>query len=406
LGFALPSVVVDRLPLKVEKAYVVRVPPGWTPSPKKPEAVLANSSNSPALSQWAIAAAKRAVENMMKMALAKKMPASNNNAAAAPTPPVEVKREPIPSAPANVPFAHDPMKQQRYQNWLLGQNGLSLVWKNAGAPSATELAEFEEVKNKWVAVPAGMADRFAPSGYVASDVKKEEEHQAEEFRKYGPGTTRTEEEWAPTSLLCRRWGVKDPYAGARIRPDGGKPTSGPVKGEDLFPALTRELEKQFGASYRAQMEVAEAMAKEKAEAEAEAAKLLNPSEEITPVVRPSKDVFSAIFESGKPAVVVVAPDPVVSICPDVINVDKAPASKKREPVRLDGGVVEDYRGLSSIFGLDPEDDGRSSKKSKTLELLEKSSVLSEWVKKEAKDKKKKKKKDSKKKKKKKKKEHK
>jgi hypothetical protein len=30
----------------------------------------------------------------------------------------------------------DPAKQQRYQNWLLAENGLASVWKTAERPSA------------------------------------------------------------------------------------------------------------------------------------------------------------------------------------------------------------------------------------------------------------------------------
>ncbi len=268
------------------------------------------------------------------------------------------------------------------------------------------MAEFEAAKAKFSAVPAGMADRFAPAGHVVA-VKNEEELRAEEFRKYGRGTTRTEDDWAPSGLLCRRWGVKDPFGdGRRPKPEGK--TAG-IEAGDIFPSLTRELEKQFGASYHAQMELAEAEAAQRAEEAAARAQLQNPLEEVKPEVRPSQSVFSAIFE--RPFEATATPEAFarevssVSVAGTarrvVIDVD-AEAAPKREPVKRERGdeqgrVEEGSEAsvLASIFGP------AVTKKSKTLEMLEKTLVVKDFVSgamvRDEKSKKKKKKKDKKKK---------
>ncbi len=76
---------------------------------------------------------------------------------------------------------------------MMAENGFAGVWNNAERPSVDEIIEFAKVKSQWSAVPAGMSDRFAAAGEVIP-VKNEEEVRAEEFRRYGKGTTRFEED--------------------------------------------------------------------------------------------------------------------------------------------------------------------------------------------------------------------
>lgn len=231
------------------KYPAVVVPPNWTPTPPVCENML-SSTSTPALTQWALAATRKAIA-----AAALQQVKQEQLAVQAPPPPPPPA--PIAASPsAALPFPSDPAKRARYQNWLVAENGFEGVWANSERPSAEEIVEFVKLKNLWSAVPAGMADRFAAAGAVVP-VKNEEEIRAEEFRRFGKGTTRFEEDWAPVSLLCRRWNVKDPFADSRrMKPESSK-EKGPV---DLFPALTRELERQFGAAYHAQMEMVEAEA--------------------------------------------------------------------------------------------------------------------------------------------------
>ncbi len=51
--------------------------------------------------------------------------------------------------------------------------------------------------------------------------------------------------------------MKDPFADSRRSRPETSTQSGPA---EMFPALTRELERQFGAAYHAQMELVEAEA--------------------------------------------------------------------------------------------------------------------------------------------------
>ncbi len=240
----------------------VQVPPNWIPSPPVCNNLLADAST-PALTQWALAATRKAIAAAALQQVKQEQMAAQQP----PPPPLPVSTAPAAAAAAAgaasalpsaaVPFPSDPAKQARYQNWLMAENGFAGIWANAQRPSVEEIVEFAKLKSQWSAVPAGMSDRFAAAGQVIP-VKNEEEVRAEEFRKFGKGTTRFEEDWAPVSLLCRRWGVKDPFADSRrMRPESSTKESGP---KDLFPALTRELERQFGAAYHAQMEQVEAEA--------------------------------------------------------------------------------------------------------------------------------------------------
>lgn len=247
--FVLGSVFTETV-----KYPAVVVPPNWTPTPPVCDNML-SSASTPSLTQWALAATRKAIAAAALQQVKQEQLAAQ--APPPPPPPPQVVASAANLAPSvAVPFPSDPAKQARYQNWLVAENGFEGIWANAQRPSADEIVEFVKLKTQWSAVPAGMSDRFAVAGEVIP-VKNEEEIRAEEFRRFGKGTTRFEEEWAPVSLLCRRWNVKDPFADSRrTRPESAKP-SGPA---DLFPALTRELERQFGAAYHAQMEMVEAEA--------------------------------------------------------------------------------------------------------------------------------------------------
>ncbi len=379
-GFELGPVLVDAV-----HHSPIAVPVGWKPSPLVCENLIGDASASPALTQWALAQARRAVAEMAAQQVNKDAAAAAEAAVARqPSPPRANAVAPAVGNALN-PFPHDPEKQKRYQSWLVAQTGFEGIWANKERPSEAEIAEFEATKAKFSAVPAGMTDRFAPAGHVVA-VKNEDELRAEEFRKYGRGTTRTDEDWAPSSLLCRRWGVKDPFGdGRRPKPEGKVAGGG---AGDIFPSLTRELEKQFGASYHAQMEIAEAEAAQRAEEAATRAQLQNPLEEVKPEVRPSQSVFSAIFE--RPFELTAMPEAVehhpakeivsAGTQRDVVDVDAFVASK-REPVKRERGAEQQERVevgagdsvLASIFGP------AVTKKSKTLEMLDKTSVVKDFV---------------------------
>ncbi len=366
-GFELGPVLVD----KVEANRLV-VPPGWKPGPLVCENVLGDAQVPPALAKWALSQARKAA---LEMATRQQQQVQvKPEPVRAPSPPRPV----APVANAMTPFPTDPAKQSRYQNWLVAQTGFEGVWGNQARPSAEEIVEFEAVRAKFAAVPKGMSDRFAPAGAVV-EVKNEEELRAEEFRKYGIGTTRTEEDWAPVGLLCRRWGVKDPFAdGRRAKPES-KSSGGAA---DIFPSLTKELEKQFGASYHAQMELAEAQAAARAEELAARMKQENPDETVVPEVRPEDDVFAAIFErpselkaeepaEATPVSALVAP--VAATRPTVIDVDAFVARSEKPKRERAEDADEPSSVLASIFGPGVV------KKSKTVELLDKTSVVKEFV---------------------------
>ena len=375
-GFVLGSVWVDSV---ASVAPPVKPPRDWKPSPPASDSLLVSSNPSLALAQWAMAAAQKAMSALLTKQQARVMAAPVDEKPKPELPPMSEARN------IAQPFSGDRSKQHRYQNWLLSENGLASVWKNSDPPTATEIEEFQAVKSQWSAVPAGMADRFAPAGHEESAVKDEAQATVEEFQRFGAGTTRFEEDWAPATLLCRRWGLKDPNAGAaKAKLASVKKQSGPV---DLFPALTVELEKQFGSAYKAQMQLVETELEERAQEEAQKAKLQNPEEQVAPVVRPSKDVFDAIF--GAPSVTVIqapALDPPRGFekplaRSEPIDVDSLPVkneSSRREPAASDA--------LMSLFGGDAgggaefgASQGAVKKRPRTLDILEKSPFLQSWV---------------------------
>lgn len=235
----------------------VQVPATWKPAPPECSSLLAGSST-PALTQWALSATRKAIAAAALQQVKQEQQAAQQRSQPPPPPAPPAPPSAAFPAAAALPFASDPAKQLRYQNWLMAENGSLGVWANGQQPpSIEEIVEFAKVKSQWSAVPAGMADRFAAAGAVIP-VKDEAEVRAEEFRRFGKGTTRFEEDWAPVGLLCRRWNVKDPFLDSRrARPESSKESGGSA---DLFPALTRELERQFGAAYHAQMEMVEAEA--------------------------------------------------------------------------------------------------------------------------------------------------
>ena len=388
-GFVLGKSVVLN---DVSKIPNISVPPGW--KPKAPLQIpILHGQPSPVVAQWVFAATQRSLNK--REAYKKEL---EKTAKSQPLPPKQP--EPIVPKPAqySLPFAHDHAKQQRYQNWLLSENGLSSVWRNATPPSDAEVEEFKQVKQSFNAVPAGMSDRFAPSGAVIEESAVNVNEVAEEFRKYGEGTTRTEEDWAPASLLCRRWGISDPFLD-REKPDS-KSESRFVNG-DIFPSLSKELERQFGESYRVQMREVEEQAIRAAEREVELLKQSHPDEEFETIVKPDKDVFASVFGGNEVVEVDEEAEKVIEKIEEELFENKA----KEDPGALDF--------LSSVFAGVQEEARKQqgfqepSKKSKTQSLLEKNVVLSDWIESEAKkkDKKKHKKKKKKDKKKEKKKEH-
>jgi G patch domain-containing protein 1 len=371
-GFELGPTLVD----KVAPNRIV-VPPGWKPGPLVCENVLGDAQVPPALAKWALSQARKAaLEMATRQQQQQQQQQQQLVVKSEPVRPPSPPRPVAPVANAMTPFPKDAEKQKRYQNWLVAQTGFEGVWGTQARPSAAEIEEFEAVRAKFAAVPAGMADRFAPAGAVV-EVKNEEELRAAEFRKYGAGTTRTEEDWVPVPLLCRRWGVKDPFAdGRRAKPEsksGGGAT-------DIFPSLTRELEKQFGASYHAQMELVEAEAAARAEEVAARLKLENPEENVVPEVRPEDDVFAAIFERPSEVkveepIAAAVVTPAIAKRPVAIDVDAFVTEKEREKPKRERAEddVASSSVLASIFGPG------AVKKSKTVELLDKTSVVKEFV---------------------------
>lgn len=383
----------------------VAVPLGWRPSGAPTLAAdVSGAQPSVAVMQWAVAAAQRGLALLA---------AKREREAVKQEPPVPVLAPspgpppPPPQRSAATPFAGDPAKQRRYQNWLLTQNGFTGVHQGISAPSPDELVEFVRARTEWVAVPQGMADRFAPAGAAAASPVVADaavpEDASESFRKFGVGTTRSEQDWAPEPLLCKRFGIQDPFAdSSRPRPGSAKAAS-----TEAFPSLTRELERQFGHAYHVQMSMvaaeAEAEAARRREAGVAAAAAHEQQEGgscppflrahlltlFSKEVRPARDVFNAIFDT--PILVVdsipsSSPAPASLQHPLPVPPPPAPAPPLRPlPGLVDAGQPSFFR---SLFGDTPSAAAAAvaepaPKRSKAMEMLEKTVVLSDWVKEES-----------------------
>ncbi|KAJ9126346.1 hypothetical protein QFC24_002080 [Naganishia onofrii] len=153
-----------------------------------------------------------------------------------------------------VPFADDPAKQERYKSYLVSQT-LNTSDPNPrllpGRPVNEinkELSDFSKSASMFKPMSFAMANRFTSSTMSAADLvqpkpglhipdpdkldewkdtsKTENEvkevltprQEAARAGMYGK-MTRTEDAWAPNKLLCKRFGVADPY------PDGLPGTS-------------------------------------------------------------------------------------------------------------------------------------------------------------------------------------
>lgn len=162
-----------------------------------------------------------------------------------------------------IPFADDPAKQDRYKSYLASQT------YNTAEPSPKllpgrpvneinkELSDFSKSAAMFKPMSFAMANRFTTSSASAQDVvqpkpglhipdpdkldewtdksKTQNEikevltprQEAAKAGMYG-AMTRTEENWAPNKLLCKRFGVADPYPDGL--PGATKEESGPTGG--------------------------------------------------------------------------------------------------------------------------------------------------------------------------------
>lgn len=162
-----------------------------------------------------------------------------------------------------IPFADDPAKQERYKSYLASQT------YNTAEPSPKllpgrpvneinkELSDFSKSAAMFKPMSFAMANRFTTSSASAQDVaqpkpglhipdpdkldewadKSKTQNEIKEVLTprqeaatagmYG-AMTRTEENWAPNKLLCKRFGVADPYPDGL--PGATKEESGPSGG--------------------------------------------------------------------------------------------------------------------------------------------------------------------------------
>jgi G patch domain-containing protein 1 len=162
-----------------------------------------------------------------------------------------------------IPFADDPAKQERYKSYLTSQTYNTTDPNPKLLPGRPvneinkELSDFSKSAAMFKPMSFAMANRFTTSSASAQDVaqpkpglhipdpdkldewtdKSKTQNEVKEVLTprqeaakagmYG-AMTRTEENWAPNKLLCKRFGVADPY------PDGipgsTKEETGPTGG--------------------------------------------------------------------------------------------------------------------------------------------------------------------------------
>ena len=137
-----------------------------------------------------------------------------------------------------MPYAEDESKRNRYVGFLELKAGVisSLPIKLSGISTdewAKELLEFAKAAEVFRPISGLMASRFTSSASsgprLASDApeasttkKGENEDPAEKAAKlgmFGPGLTRSRQQFFPTRLLCKRFNVKPP---THVDPSGGE----------------------------------------------------------------------------------------------------------------------------------------------------------------------------------------
>ena len=86
-----------------------------------------------------------------------------------------------------------------------------------------EIVEFEKLQNKFQEIPDLLKGRFTKAAFSDSqltlpsqDIYKEEEVKAK-ANAIIPDPIRFTNDWPPNKLLCKRFGVKDPYLDAQVR---------------------------------------------------------------------------------------------------------------------------------------------------------------------------------------------
>ena len=132
--------------------------------------------------------------------------------------PVRPKSEtPIPTSGGSktyLPFSDNPQKQLRYVAFL--QNRYEEASTDLhDLVKEDEKREFATVRDKFKEIPDSLKGRFTKSTpesqkKIEEEAKREKE-QEESNTQSIPNPIREVEDWAPSKLLCKRFGEKDPY---------------------------------------------------------------------------------------------------------------------------------------------------------------------------------------------------
>ncbi|GHJ89805.1 hypothetical protein NliqN6_6207 [Naganishia liquefaciens] len=178
-----------------------------------------------------------------------------------------------------IPFGDDPAKQERYKSYLVSQTHNTADPNPKLLPGRPvheinkELSDFSKSAAMFKPMSFAMANRFTTSSASAQDVQQPKpglhvpdpdklgdwldstktpaevkevltpRQEAAKAGMYGK-MTRTEEDWAPNKLLCKRFGVADPY------PDGlpgttnqepATPSGGPLGTRPLLTAPGQDV---------------------------------------------------------------------------------------------------------------------------------------------------------------------
>ncbi|KAJ9099847.1 hypothetical protein QFC21_003849 [Naganishia friedmannii] len=244
-----------------------------------------------------------------------------------------------------VPFADDPAKQERYKSYLVSQT------LNTGDPNPRllpgrpvneinkELSDFSKSASMFKPMSFAMANRFTSSTMSAADLvqpkpglhipdpdkldewrdtsKTESEvkevltprQEAARAGMYGK-MTRTEDNWVPNKLLCKRFGVADPYpdglpgtTATAKRDDQAMPTGGTLGTRPLLTADLAWQDKFTNVSLPATEEASSTTAgvaasgprQPKTLAEVGLADDVNQGRETLTYKKPEIDIFKAIF---------------------------------------------------------------------------------------------------------------
>eukprot|EP01105_Mastigella_eilhardi_P012449 TRINITY_DN284_c1_g5_i1.p1 TRINITY_DN284_c1_g5~~TRINITY_DN284_c1_g5_i1.p1 ORF type:complete len:861 (-),score=246.99 TRINITY_DN284_c1_g5_i1:893-3454(-) len=205
-------------------------------------------------------------------------------------------------------YPNDQGKQRRFEQFMREQRGDVPPSKNpaAGFSEQEWLRERDQFFNDallFKPLTGIMADRFVCAddsttvAVVQPPVPLKSEPEEAAARKMFGRLTRTEEEWYPESLLCKRFNVPNPHPGAQPKKATAKEETGAAAGVEQFSSAPTE---QFISSGQAPAAAVRQPAPTRLPTEASLLASIAgeaPEEQKEEEERPPVDLFKAIFEN-------------------------------------------------------------------------------------------------------------